>query len=330
MREKMASASNHSMDTINALMDSLKSEKSVFIQPHDFPDHDAVVSAFGLQYFFRLNGIASHIVYDMEIQRESLKTVIRDLYIDIRPVDACEMTPFDKIILVDGCKGNKNVRDLIGDEVGIIDHHTALCLEDIQFADIRTDYGACATIIASYFFESNLPMPREVATALMIGISLDTGFLTRGVCEQDLKAYWQCFNLADTDYVNSILRNNIQFDDLKQYRFMLNHMKCIDRLAFCYFPHGCDQNLLGILGDFLLSLDLIDFVVLCAHNENRINFSLRSEEADWEADAIARQILQGIGFGGGHAEMAGGVINDVSLFDKDTLFENTLTALHIK
>ncbi|MCP3874300.1 MAG: DHH family phosphoesterase [Desulfobacteraceae bacterium] len=117
----------------------------------------------------------------------------------------------------------------------------------------------------------------------------------------------QYFNLADTDYVNSILRNNIQIDDLKQYRFMLNHMECADRMAFCYFPQGCDQNLLGILGDFLLSLDKIDFVALCAHNKDRINFSLRSEAAEWAADAIARQILQGIGFGGGHAEMAGGV-----------------------
>ncbi len=107
-------------------------------------------------------------------------------------------------------------------------------------------------------------------------------------------------------------------------------MECADRMAFCYFPQGCDQNLLGILGDFLLSLDKIDFVALCAHNEDRINFSLRSEVAEWAADAIARQILQGIGFGGGHAEMAGGVSYDVSQFDKDTLFENTLTALHIK
>ena len=317
------------MDTINVLIHSLKSEKSVFIQPHDFPDHDAVASAFGLQYFFRRHGITSHLVYGMDIQRESLKTVIRDLQIEIKPVGTYAMTPFDKIILVDGCKGNKNVRDLIGDEVAIIDHHRAACPEDIAFADIRTEYGACATIIASYFFESGLSMPRDVATALMIGISLDTCFLTRGVCEQDLKAYWQCFHIADTDYVNSILRNNIQLDDLKQYRFMLNHLQSVDRMAFCHFPRGCDQNLLGILGDFLLSLDTIDFVVLCAQNGDRINFSLRSEAAQWPADAIARRILHGIGFGGGHAEMAGGVITDVSKFDKDALYEKMLTALQI-
>ncbi len=320
-------ADAYSLDVINALVASLKSEQRVFIQPHDFPDHDAVASAFGLQHFLRHHGIASHLVYDMEIQRGSLKTVIRDLAIDIQKVSACAMSPQDKIILVDGCKGNKNVSDLIGDEVAVIDHHQAICPDDIEFADIRTEYGACASIVASYFFEANVPLPQAVATALMIGISLDTGFLTRGTCAHDLKAYWQCFPLADTAYVNSVLRNNIQYDDLQYYRFMLKHMVCTDRLAFCFFPGGCDQNLLGILGDFLLSLDTVDFVVLCARNDNRINLSLRSETAAWAADRIVRRILAGIGFGGGHAEMAGGVVNDATLFDPEILLERTVTAL---
>ena len=69
--------------------------------------------------------------------------------------------------------------------------------------------------------------------------------------------------------------------------------------------------------------------MLWAQNGDRINFSLRSEAAQWPADDIARQILHGIGFGGGHAEMAGGVITDASKFDKNTLYEKILTALRI-
>jgi nanoRNase/pAp phosphatase (c-di-AMP/oligoRNAs hydrolase) len=76
-------------------------------------------------------------------------------------------------------------------------------------------------------------------------------------------------------------------------------------------------------------LDTVDFVVLCAQNGDRINLSLRSEAAQWPADAITRRILDGIGFGGGHAEMAGGVITDVSKFDKDALYEKMLAALQI-
>ena len=49
--------------------------------------------------------------------------------------------------------------DLIGDEVGVIDHHNVLSPDDVEFSDIRPDYGACATIVWSYFNEYGLTIP---------------------------------------------------------------------------------------------------------------------------------------------------------------------------
>ena len=301
---------------IRSFITFLKHDQFVFIQPHNFPDHDAVASAYGFQVLLEHFGVKSHIVYEKEIQRDSLKKVISDLSIPIHHISEYDMQPHHKIILVDGCKGNANVTDLIGNEVGVIDHHQVNDPEDVEYCHIDPDCGACATMIATYFLELGVEIPKNVATAFMIGINMDTASLTRGVSLNDLKIFYHCFSLCDMDYVASIVRNDILIEDLKQFKFIINHLEYDQRLAFCYMPNGCSQNLLGILADFVLSLHEIEFVVLCAKNDNRIYFSVRSEKPEWDAADIIRKSLERIGFGGGHADMAGGVIQDSADFDK--------------
>ena len=133
---------------INELIDLIAGARRVFIQTHNFPDHDAVASAFGLQQLLLNFDIQTRLVYDLDIQRDSLKQMIADLAIDLKPVARYDMVADDLILLVDGCKGNKNVTDLPGREIGVIDHHLSRKPNDVPFADIRHTYGACASIIA--------------------------------------------------------------------------------------------------------------------------------------------------------------------------------------
>ena len=115
----------------------------------------------------------------------------------------------------------------------------------------------------------------------MVGISMDTASLTRGVSTHDLNAFFNCYGLSDIGYVNTIIRNYTRVSDLRYYRFLINNLSLEGPMAFCYFDEGCSQNLLGILADFVLTIDQIDFVVLCAQNARRINFSVRSETPEW-------------------------------------------------
>jgi len=309
---------------ITDLIEILRDEK-VFIQVHDFPDPDAVASAFGLQAFFAHFGVSSRIVYETEIQRSALLKMITDLTIEIAAIRDFRMRPNDKIILVDGCKGNANVTDLIGDEIGVIDHHRSESPEDVEFSDIRPEYGACASIIASYFFEFDVPVPKDIATAFMIGIATDTQMLLRGASDKDLEAYYRCHGIADTRYVATILRNNIGMADLRYYHYLIGNLKYRGHVGFCHFPHGCDQNLMGILANFTLSVEEIDFAVLCAGNENGVCFSLRSENPALNAAKIIRSLVKGIGFGGGHQDMAGGIIPNPSDFDETACLDKIVS-----
>ena len=164
----------------------------------------------------------------------------------------------------------------------------------------------------------------------MIGINMDTALLTRQVSRHDIQAYADLYTLSDLRLENSILRNTIQTKDLAFYRQALSNVEIRDRIAFCWFPDGCNQNLLGILGDFFISLEEAEFVVLCARNANVINVSVRSEREDWNASRVVQKALDGIGFGGGHADMAGGMIRELHGLDGGVLqarFRDVLAAL---
>ncbi len=315
------------MDHIRDLINLLKNEKYIYIQTHNFPDHDAVASAFGLQVFFNNFGLRSYLTYDGEIQRDSLISMISQLKIDIRHVNSYEMKAEDRIVIVDGCKGNMNVTDFIGDEVGVIDHHQVKRAEDVPFNDIRPDYGACASIIYDYFTEHNLTIPQNAASALLIGINMDTSLLTRGVSRNDIIAYSSLYTLSDVRLVNTILRNYIQHKDLEFYKEAIDRVKIRDGVAYCYFENGCSQNMLGILGDFFLALQEVDFVILAAKNGGKINFSLRNENEKWNCSQLIQAVLKDVGFGGGHIDMAGGIINDAALFNEAEIYKKFMELL---
>lgn len=297
------------------------------MQTHDFPDHDAIASAFGLQGVLAESGIPSRIVYAGDLQRDSLRRMIRDLGIEVIRAAEAGIGVEDPIVIVDGCKGSKNVTDLPGDEVAVIDHHDVKSPEHVAFVDIRSDCGACATLIHGYWGEAGAPIPASVATALMIGINMDTALLTRQVSRDDIQAYADLYTVADIRLENSILRNSIQTRDLAFYRHALENVQIADRVAFCWFPGGCNQNLLGILGDFFISLEEAEFVVLCARNADVINVSVRNEREGVNASQVVQKALQGIGFGGGHADMAGGIIRGQQGMDGAQLRSRFLVAL---
>jgi nanoRNase/pAp phosphatase (c-di-AMP/oligoRNAs hydrolase) len=315
------------MDRFRELLGVIGERRPVYVQTHDFPDCDAVASAFGMQRLLSSAHVPSLIVHGGDVQRDSLRKMISTLGIEVVSAAGVSMGPRDPVIIVDGCKGSKNVSDLPGDEIAVIDHHDVRSPDSVPFIDIRPEYGACATIIHGYFRDAAVQIDKEVATALMIGINMDTALLTRQVSAHDVQAYADLYTHADIALENSILRNSIQTKDLAFYRHALANVEIRDAVAFCWFPEGCNQNLLGILGDFFISLEEADFVVLCARNDGVINVSVRSEREGWNASRIVQAALEGVGFGGGHADMAGGLIRGVPSLEGPALLARFRRAL---
>lgn len=318
------------MKNIKKLIIKLQNYKGVFIQTHNFPDHDAIGTAYGLQQFLLYFDIKSKIIYDGEITRNSLQLMIDRLNINVYHVSQINNTEFKDyaLIIVDSCSTNKNIK--IVDDVnliGIIDHHSTCCnfKKNNLFFDVRTNYGACSTIIYTYFKKYKFKINPLVATALLIGICIDTANLMRHVSKNDLEAYYKLFQIANVDLFQSIIRNNIEISDLKFYKKAIDNVIFEKNLAFCYIDEECSPSLLGILSDFFLSLDEIEFVMVCAKYNQKIIFSLRSEKAEWNAASIIQKLLKINGAGGGHHNMAGGAILNKNFNYK--LFFNELKSL---
>lgn len=286
----------------------------VYIQTHNFPDPDAIASAYGLQQLLKSHGIASTLCYSGRIDRHSTARMIELAGIDIQNIDNLPSVTEDaEIILVDSQKGNSNIINMTGDEIICIDHHptNSRCVSpslEYRFYDIRPDVGACASIIAGYFFENNIPMDRNIATVLCFGIKIDTKSLSRGVSDLDMDMFYRVFKLADQSVIQRLEHSTLEFSDLKVYSAAINSIQVYGTISFANAGFNCPEALIASVSDFMLQLKEVDFSVVYTLRDGGVKLSIRSEDSLHDAGVIVGRALAGIGSGGGHASMAGGFI----------------------
>lgn len=284
------------------------SNRHVYIQTHNFPDPDAIASAYGLQYLLKKKGIASTICYKGKIERSTAASMVRQLGIEIIEYkDIKKMDSESEIILVDSQKGNSNTMDLCGNEIICIDHHPTFGKAKYQYSDIRPDVGACASIIASYFFENNIEPDVNAATALMYGIKIDTANLTRGVSDLDLDMFYKIYNLTDKKMLLALDTSVIQLEDLKAYANAIESLKIRDNIAFADIGENGTDALIASISDFILEIKEINLAVVYSIKEDGIKMSVRSN-GKYNSGVIINDALKGFGNGGGHENMAGGFV----------------------
>lgn len=72
----------------------------VYIQTHNYPDQDALASAYGLQELLRYKGIESVICYQGEIDKANTISMTEALGLQLYDVDDLSIQAEDEIILV--------------------------------------------------------------------------------------------------------------------------------------------------------------------------------------------------------------------------------------
>lgn len=289
------------------LVELLKGHKN-YIQTHNYPDPDAVASAYGLQYFLRCHGVDAQICYDGKVEKLSTKKMFEVFKIDVLTADSIQdMTAEDYIVAVDSQKYNANLTDLIGDEVACIDHHPTFFECTYQYGDIRKT-GACSTLIAEYFYKTHTPLHPSVAAALAYGIKMDTADFIRGVTELDLDMFAYVYKQADVDKLRTMYHDVLELDDLKAYGAAIDNIYINDGVGFAWIPLDCPDALIAIISDFILSLNVVDVSIVYAVRKDGIKFSVRSERKDLDAGKMVAVVLKNCGNGGGHHGMAGGFI----------------------
>lgn len=297
------------MTKLKQLLSQIKKEH-VYIQMHNFPDPDAIASAYGLQDLLKYNGIQSTICYKGKIERYSTEQMCKMLSIEVKNLEDLkeQLTEEDEVLLVDAQKGNSNIVDMSGNEIICIDHHPTFEKQEYRFSDIRPDVGACATIIAQYFFENDIPMNAQIATALSFGIRMDTNDLSRGVSKPDMEMLYRMFDWCNQDIIRNLQNSNLYFEDLLAYSKAISSIRVFDHVSFADTGRDCPEALIASVSDFMLALVEVTFSIVYSRKRDGIKLSVRSEVPELNAGKIIYKALEGIGSGGGHAEMAGGFV----------------------
>ncbi|MFH2113792.1 MAG: DHHA1 domain-containing protein [Spirochaetota bacterium] len=312
--------------SIDELADILRETPGeVFIQTHDVPDPDAIASAHGLRHLLMGKGIPSRIIYDRDIEKADSRKMMELFEIELWPIASIQaMDAEDWIVLVDVQKGNTNLRCLLPTvEIAAIDHHELRPDARYRYMDVRPDIGSCSAIIADYYFKSGTIPPRLVATALLYGIFIDTDNLTRAVSPLDVEMFYLLHPLSDPELIKQIRGNQITLRDLKLYAEAFRTVEAYGPVAFLKLDDAND-GLIGASSDIVLSLESVDVAVAYSMRPEGVKLSVRSINKAIPANTFVRALVDSLGFGGGHAHMAGGFIPHENLpVDKnlDTLIK---------
>lgn len=303
----------------------LSADRPVIIQPHDYPDHDAVCSAFGLMKLLAHKGFRAIIRYRGAIPSASLQAIIDKFSIPVEPHSSEDPVDAD-VIVVDSGPGNGNITLVPGRLVGNIDHHLSASPPDCPFVDVRTDVGACSSIVADYWFEEGVEPDTKTATALIAGIQTDTDFLTRRVSETDLDAFYRLFPLAGVEWTARVIKASLSVEDLSTISEAISGGVIYAGCYFALLSQSCSQEVLAILADFLMRLREIRLVVIIETGESLYRVSARSKDPELSAASALVQALEGIGTGGGHVDMAGGVIRKDAFPGADAMWKRFVRA----
>lgn len=313
------------------LINMLKGSR-VFIQPHNFPDQDAVASAVGLQSILRHFGIESSLCYTGTIENMGIRHIMKEYDIHMDEYSSMEeMTFADKIILVDGQKFNANMTDLPGDEVACIDHHPTNDKCDYAYKDIRI-CGACSSIIAEYFQAWDVPMSREMATLMLYGLQMDTDNLRRGVTELDIDAFRRLFPLSDGGMLKKLAGRSLLREDLRAFGAAIETVTLREGLGMVRIPFKCEDYLIAQIADFILTLAEVDTAIVYSRRDNGLKFSARTLLPHVHCGDMLLTVLKGEGgSGGGHPHMAGGFLPREKLgllYDEGLPWEERMRNVH--
>lgn len=298
----------HKKTHLDELFENI-TRKHVYIQMHNFPDPDAIASAFGLQKLLEMQEIKSTICYRGKIDKSSTKLMCDKLGIEIKCLDEIyDMNFEDEVILVDSQMGNSNIEKVPGRIAMCIDHHPVSEKRDYAFSDIRPKVGACASIIATYYYANDLKIDKNVATALMYGIKVDTGNLTRGVSDLDLHMFYSLYKLCDMDLIKSLETSTIEFEDLDAYANAIKSIRIYDNISFANTGNHCPEPLIASIADFMMLISGINVCVVYSIKIDGIKISVRCPKGVFDAGRLTNDALKGIGSGGGHPSMAGGFV----------------------
>jgi nanoRNase/pAp phosphatase (c-di-AMP/oligoRNAs hydrolase) len=189
----------------------------------------------------------------------------------------------------------------------LIDHHRAAGRKPkLPFVDIRTDAGAAASIVFSYFMELNLEIAPDLAASLLYAIESDLAGAAGTPGGLDNIAVSSLTLKADTRRLWRMRHPPLQRSYYVAFAEALTSAMVYDTAIVAHIGRIDTMEKPAVVADALLRYDKVNYALVTAEHEGNLVVSFRTDDAKVTAGAIIGRVLRGLGEGGGHKRKAGG------------------------
>jgi nanoRNase/pAp phosphatase (c-di-AMP/oligoRNAs hydrolase) len=277
---------------------------------HDNPDPDAIASALALAHIARTVGVEADPCYFGDISHQENQALVNLLDLDLHNVGAAaDLEAYAGVALVDHSRPGVNDGLDSSTEVDVVvDHHPPRGPVEARFLDLRSGVGATSTLLASYLKRLGLTPSRDIATALLYGIRIDTREFTREAVEADFEAAAFLLPFVDGSVLERVEEPNMSPDVLSTLAAAIRNRQVRDDVLTSGVGRISDRDALAQAVDKLLDMEGISIAVVHGFMDDTIYVSARARGTDVDLGEVLRDALGPIGSAGGHADMAGAQI----------------------
>ncbi|HEU4564244.1 MAG TPA: hypothetical protein VFS05_06340 [Gemmatimonadaceae bacterium] len=284
------------------------SPRCAFLVQHD-PDPDAIASSLALREALGLSPEDSPIVSCGAVTRPENRRLVRELGITVRHVSSRDLAELQPLVLVD--VQPPYFGDALPEVAAVIDHHPPTGRFRARFRDIRTGYGASATMAAEYLIgATDGEISRPLATALLYGIITDTKSLSRPTSDEDLQMFAYLFPRADQAALRRIQHPSYSPIAMRRFAVALGRARVVDGLAYLHLGKLPErqEHIAAQLAEFCLGLEGAEVSAVSCVFGQKLVMSTRALWPEARLGEVLHDIFGPYGSAGGHAVMAKAVV----------------------
>lgn len=295
------------------------SDHCAFLVQHD-PDPDAIASALALRVTLDFDAEHAPIVTCGRVTRPENQRMLAELNEKVQHVGGRRLATLGPLILVDVQPPYFGMP--LPNVAAVIDHHPPTGRFRARYRDVRTSYGASATMAAEYLITKGAAaLTRPLATALLYGIITDTKSLSRPTSDEDLQMFAQLFPRADHAVLRRIQHPSYEPRTLHRFGRALQTARVRNGLAYVHLGRlpKDQEHIVAQLAEFCLGMAGAEVSAVSGIFGGRLVMSTRALDANARLGARLRLLFGRYGSAGGHPVMAKAVI-EIAAWKKDHPF----------
>jgi len=289
----------------------LRSASRVTFVTHVHPDPDGLGSMLGLAHLVEsCLGVPTRLTRDGPISRAENRAMVEFLNLELLPVEDLDWADDEAVVMVDSQPNTGRHTLERGTPIfAVIDHHaTPGDLKGVPFVDVRRHLGATCSLVTQYLIDQDIPLPGDVATALLYGIETEVSGYPRQACALHDNALLYLYPLADKDLIARIRNARLPQSYFECLLQALQSSFIYDRLVISWVNELPQPELAAEVCDFMIRFEEVEWAVCAGVHGEKLILSARTSQSGAQAGDVLRQVVGRLGRAGGHDRRAGGTV----------------------